>query len=108
MQDDVWNWANANAEVKALVLKKCSREGCDVRETTVAQFKRCAACHKAWYCGAACQKKDWEQHKPGLWRFSFFSVFLPSYCLLFHLVWVVAYPHYCRSFIFPLVPRTRD
>ena len=80
MQDDVWNWVNDNPDVKAHVLKKCSREGCEVLETRVAQFKRCAACHKAWYCGTACQKKDWETHKIGSWCFHT----LPPYrCFLF-------------------------
>lgn len=46
MEEDIWNWANGNKEAKEFVLKNCSRDGCSVRETEVAQFKRCGACHR--------------------------------------------------------------
>ncbi|KAG5635062.1 hypothetical protein H0H81_012558 [Sphagnurus paluster] len=45
MYSEVWDWANENPDVLEVLLKKCSREECDVREAKVAQFKRCAACH---------------------------------------------------------------
>ena len=61
----VWAWADSNAEAKAAIMKDCSRAGCGKREERVAQFKRCAACHQVWYCGTACQKTDWQMHKPG-------------------------------------------
>ncbi|KAI0699408.1 hypothetical protein BC835DRAFT_1304485 [Cytidiella melzeri] len=63
MEEKVWNWADGVPEVKAHVLKECSRAGCSVRERKVAQFKRCGSCHKAWYCGTACQKEHWKTHK---------------------------------------------
>ena len=24
----------------------------------------CAGCKSVWYCGPACQKKDWKEHRP--------------------------------------------
>ncbi|KAF9528802.1 hypothetical protein CPB83DRAFT_299478 [Crepidotus variabilis] len=65
MEDDIWNWAN-QSEAKSLILKICSRAHCEVKEKRVAEFKRCAACHKASYCSQTCQKLDWPTHKPGL------------------------------------------
>lgn len=85
MEDDVWNWVNGHPDAKATILKTCSRKECFVKETSVAQFKRCAACHlvgsfvfhkssglrdissrcQVSYCGQACQKLDWKEHKPG-------------------------------------------
>jgi hypothetical protein len=42
--DGAWNWANSNPDARATLLKTCSRGGCGVRETLIAQFKRCSAC----------------------------------------------------------------
>ncbi|KAF8153851.1 hypothetical protein B0H34DRAFT_719357 [Crassisporium funariophilum] len=64
MEDAVWNWADNNPDVKNAVLKFCSRERCGVRETRVAEYKRCAACHLVSYCSRECQKDDWPNHKP--------------------------------------------
>ncbi|KAF8890791.1 hypothetical protein CPB84DRAFT_1784535 [Gymnopilus junonius] len=64
MEPTVWNWANDNPDVKAAVLKVCSRPTCGVREVRVAEYKRCSACHLVSYCSAACQKDDWARHKP--------------------------------------------
>jgi hypothetical protein len=44
MDPDVWNWADQNPEIKASVRRLCCREGCGKIESTVAEFKRCAAC----------------------------------------------------------------
>ncbi|KAF5329336.1 hypothetical protein D9619_009278 [Psilocybe cf. subviscida] len=63
MEPDVWAWANNNPVVKAAVLKDCSRKDCVARETRVAEFKRCGACHTVSYCSADCQKLDWPHHK---------------------------------------------
>jgi len=63
MAPDVWNWANTQKMVVNLLLKQCTRDGCGNRERKPAEFKRCAACHKAWYCGQDCQKLDWKEHK---------------------------------------------
>lgn len=46
MKDDVWNWANNNVDAKNVVLKVCSRESCGAKETQVAEYKRCSACHR--------------------------------------------------------------
>lgn len=71
MEEDVWNWADSQPDVKALVLKKCSRAGCENHESRVAQFKRCGSCHLVFYCGTECQKADWQTHKPsGFFRAS--------------------------------------
>jgi len=48
MEPAVWNWANENPEAKQAVLKTCSRPGCSITETTVTQFKRCAACRQVF------------------------------------------------------------
>lgn len=44
MEDDVWHWVNDNADVKRLVTRNCSREGCQAKETKAAEFQRCGAC----------------------------------------------------------------
>ncbi|TCD71343.1 hypothetical protein EIP91_011114 [Steccherinum ochraceum] len=63
LQPDAWNWVNSQEEVTRLLLKKCSRGGCSNTEKVPAEFKRCAGCHKVWYCGSDCQKTDWKSHK---------------------------------------------
>ncbi|CAL1702320.1 unnamed protein product [Somion occarium] len=65
MAEDVWNWANSQEATRNLLLRKCSRDGCNNEEKSVAEFKRCAACHEVWYCGPQCQKQHWKQHKKG-------------------------------------------
>ncbi|KAJ2921410.1 hypothetical protein H1R20_g15682, partial [Candolleomyces eurysporus] len=45
--EDAWNWANTNPDARATLLKTCSRGGCGVKEASIAQFKRCAACRTA-------------------------------------------------------------
>jgi len=35
-------------------------EGAGPGGEEVAALKRCAACHRAWYCGAACQRAAWR------------------------------------------------
>ncbi|RXW13595.1 hypothetical protein EST38_g12256 [Candolleomyces aberdarensis] len=62
--EDAWNWANTNPDARATLLKTCSRGGCGVKETSIAQFKRCAACRTVSYCSVECQKLDWKRHKP--------------------------------------------
>ncbi|KAF9007115.1 hypothetical protein BDQ17DRAFT_1351458 [Cyathus striatus] len=52
MKPYVWNWANDNPD--------CSREGCEKVEIQVAEFKRCSACHKVYYCTTKCQNADWK------------------------------------------------
>ncbi|KAJ7098451.1 hypothetical protein C8R43DRAFT_964238 [Mycena crocata] len=79
MESDVWAWANSNANVILCVRRICN--GCEKAESDVAAFKRCAQCHlvisqsrlgqisaanysqQVSYCGAACQKADWPEHK---------------------------------------------
>ncbi|THH33773.1 hypothetical protein EUX98_g385 [Antrodiella citrinella] len=63
MSPEVWNWASNQKLAVNVLLKQCERHGCGNREKTVAEFKRCAGCHKAWYCGQDCQKLDWKDHK---------------------------------------------
>ncbi|TFK93914.1 hypothetical protein K466DRAFT_580545 [Polyporus arcularius HHB13444] len=63
MASDVWEWVNNDAGAKSHILKTCSREGCHTREVRAAEFKRCGGCKEVVYCGAACQKEDWQAHK---------------------------------------------
>ncbi|KAJ7020722.1 hypothetical protein C8F04DRAFT_285669 [Mycena alexandri] len=61
MKPDVWDWANANENVRVCVRRICS--GCEHAESAVAAFKRCAGCHLVSYCGSTCQKANWRTHK---------------------------------------------
>ena len=82
MEPSVWEWANNNQDVKDALLQTCNKEGCSNREIKVAEFKRCAACHKVFdltsrretflipvfhfqarYCSKVCQTADWPIHK---------------------------------------------
>ena len=36
---------------------------CDSEGSEGAKLMTCSQCHRAWYCGRACQKKHWKQHK---------------------------------------------
>ncbi|RPD61881.1 hypothetical protein L226DRAFT_535256 [Lentinus tigrinus ALCF2SS1-7] len=63
MENDVWNWANGDSEVRKLILRKCAGH-CKVCETNPLQFKQCSGCREAYYCSTSCQRKHWPQHKP--------------------------------------------
>ncbi|KAJ7730155.1 hypothetical protein B0H16DRAFT_1775244 [Mycena metata] len=65
MEPDVWSWVNEDAGAAEHILRFCSRPDCAAQEAKATQFKRCAACHQAMYCGSVCQKADWKRHKPG-------------------------------------------
>ncbi|KAJ7203297.1 hypothetical protein GGX14DRAFT_535918 [Mycena pura] len=58
-----WAWITGDETVNNELLKICSRPECPALESQATQFKRCAACHQAIYCGKACQKGDWMRHK---------------------------------------------
>lgn len=79
MAEDVWNWANS--QPKTTMLRDCFRNGCNKKETNVAEFKRCASCHEVWYCGPECQKADWKSHKAGAYHRIFKSL-LQTCCFL--------------------------
>ncbi|KAF9040031.1 hypothetical protein BJ165DRAFT_1351413 [Panaeolus papilionaceus] len=64
MEEDVWKWVDENADVKSVLLKKCSRAECPNVESKVAEYKRCGECHLVSYCGVDCQKQHWKTHKP--------------------------------------------
>jgi MYND finger len=41
----------------------CGRVGCDAFERDVREFQRCSRCKSIAYCGRACQKLDWAEHR---------------------------------------------
>jgi MYND finger len=41
----------------------CGRAGCDAFEKEVREFQRCSRCKTISYCGRACQKEDWAEHR---------------------------------------------
>ena len=47
--------AKGKAEAETHQCFHCQSEG--------AKMMCCSQCHRAWYCGKACQKKHWKQHK---------------------------------------------
>ena len=48
----------------AQALKMLELKGsCAHCEKPGTAMKRCSICKEAWYCGAACQKANWKQHK---------------------------------------------
>lgn len=63
---DIFGMADASKEVptqggKEVRKKDCS--GCGKTETFLREFKKCAGCGVRAYCGRACQKTDWKEHK---------------------------------------------
>jgi ankyrin repeat protein len=57
MADILDSWVNADdAEERAKICHVCYKY-------TKGQMKKCSRCKEVWYCTAACQKKDWAQHK---------------------------------------------
>ncbi|KAI0632430.1 hypothetical protein C8Q77DRAFT_1125683 [Trametes polyzona] len=60
MEPEVWAWVDANDDIKHLVTKTCSREGCGRREARPLDFKYCNGCKHAFYCSYACQKAHWR------------------------------------------------
>lgn len=61
-------WARPEAQqwVKAeendVRRKECSNRNCKKVEETRGQWKVCAGCRGAWYCGTECQAEDWKLH----------------------------------------------
>ncbi len=53
----------AAAEAAVRGLRECALEGCAAKEVHVSQFKRCSACHQAFYCCREHQVADWPAHK---------------------------------------------
>jgi MYND finger len=41
----------------------CGRPGCAAFEKEVREFQRCSRCKSIAYCGRACQKMDWAEHR---------------------------------------------
>ncbi|KAJ7642185.1 hypothetical protein FB45DRAFT_366128 [Roridomyces roridus] len=44
-------------------ISRCSNLSCSARGTRNTESKRCAGCGDALYCGPACQKVDWQNHR---------------------------------------------
>jgi MYND finger len=43
----------------------CGRVGCGAFEKEVKEFSRCSRCKLIAYCGRACQKLGWAEHRKG-------------------------------------------
>ncbi|KAI0773886.1 hypothetical protein C8Q74DRAFT_791897 [Fomes fomentarius] len=63
MEDDVWEWANNDQEVRTMITKRCHYSGCRARETRPLAFRCCSDCSWAYYCSRTCQKAHWSTHK---------------------------------------------
>ncbi|KAJ7744068.1 hypothetical protein DFH07DRAFT_777222 [Mycena maculata] len=48
-------------EEAAIVVPACS--SCLKKTDRKDDLKKCGRCQMVWYCGSACQKKDWPDHK---------------------------------------------
>ena len=60
LDDDVAEGLSRGSHVGSL----CDNPGCDkVENTTDGKFMTCSRCRSARYCGTACQKANWSQHK---------------------------------------------
>lgn len=55
-ESDLWEFLQKEMQQN----RKCA--GCNVEEGN-EKFKPCAKCRSVLYCGRACQKKHWKQHK---------------------------------------------
>lgn len=48
---------------RTFILNMDACASCKQHATTEIKLKKCARCISTYYCSAACQKKDWPQHK---------------------------------------------
>jgi hypothetical protein len=46
---------------KEVLAERC--HSCGEKATEYKDLKACSLCHSGYYCGAACQRKDWANHK---------------------------------------------
>ena len=53
----------AAAEGAVRGLRECALASCAAKEVHVSQFKRCSACHQAYFCCREHQQADWPSHK---------------------------------------------
>lgn len=61
---DIWKVPGAmewlRDSEKEVKMKRCFAVGCRMVEEKVGEFKMCKGCEQAWYCGPACQTRDWK------------------------------------------------
>lgn len=69
--NDIWRIPGAKEWLRdsepGLVLRRCSAVGCGRLEERRGEWKMCKGCEQAWYCGTACQTRDWKvgMHRRG-------------------------------------------
>lgn len=51
------------AQHAAIPCAPCGRARCKAFDTEAKEFRRCSRCKWIAYCGSACQKKDWTEHR---------------------------------------------
>lgn len=66
---DIWKSPGAmewlRDSEKEVKKRACFAVGCRTVEEKVGELKMCKGCEQAWYCGPACQTRDWKAEVQG-------------------------------------------